>query len=380
MDALENMLSDTFSDDQRAQVFLRLADGGLGFGSAEAAVATAYLGSWALTLKDVARCLGETSWGGFQTRCGAVAASISRAEAHLHQLAGGSLGGVNWVDCLAEPKPKLQGVWSAKLRDWGRKELLRTLGEDDRVDFRSAGGPGAGGFLEPPVQLEGEKPAEMPDAHFTIMLQDRLRCNVCPEGARCQHRSKTGVLCNQPLDRRGKHVHKCEVGPTRTGRHDSIRDWTAKFHQKTTGLTAVTEQRVPAWDRVNPRTGRLEEARLDVATRDAVTGRKIYVDTTVTCAHSDYQPRQRARANKDGLAASNAVDEKRERYPPSGGELVPMAFETGGRPAEETRTFVRTWGQGLGPAERTEVIRYAWQQLSKLVQIGNAEMLLSAIG
>ncbi len=124
----------------------------------------------------------------------------------------------------------------------------------------------------------------------------------------------------------------------------------------------------------------MEEAKLDVATRDAVTGRKIFIDTTVTCAHSGYEPRQRARSNKDGLAASQAVDKKRERYPPSGGELVPAAFEAGGRPAEEMVAYVRTWGHGLEPAERTQVIRYAWQQYSTLLQVGNAEMILGAIG
>ena len=50
------------------------------------------------------------------------------------------------------------------------------------------------------------------------------------------------------------------------------------------------------------------------------------------------------------------MDEKRERYPPAEGALVPMAFEAGGRAAEETLAFVRTWGSGLEPAERTEVI------------------------
>ena len=111
-----------------------------------------------------------------------------------------------------------------------------------------------------------------------------------------------------------------------------------------------------------------------------MTGRKIFVDTTVTCAHSGYEPRQRARSNKDGLAASQAVDKKRERYPPSGGELVPAAFEAGGRPAEEMVAYVCTWGHGLEPAERTQVIRYAWQQYSTLLQVGNAEMILGAIG
>ena len=143
---------------------------------------------------------------------------------------------------------------------------------------------------------------------------------------------------------------------------------------------AQTEQRVVAWDRVNPRTGLLEEARLDVATRDALTGRLVFVDVTVTCAYSGYEPRQRARARKDGLAVVTAVGVKRRRYPPSGGELIPMAWEDGGRPAEETVTYVRSWAHSFPPAERSEVIRYAWQQLSCLLQTGNAEMILSAVG
>ena len=135
-----------------------------------------------------------------------------------------------------------------------------------------------------------------------------------------------------------------------------------------------------SWDRTNPRTGQWEEARLDVATRDAVTALPVFVDTTVTCAHSGYQPRLRARANKDGLAADNAVGVKRARYPPSGGNLAPLALEAAGRPAAETVSFVRSWGHGFDPAERSEVIRYAWQEISCLLQVGNAEILLSATG
>ena len=100
----------------------------------------------------------------------------------------------------------------------------------------------------------------------------------------------------------------------------------------------------------------------------------------MTCAHSGYAPCQRARANKDGLAASNAVDNKRARYPPSGGELVPLAFEAGGRPADTTLAFVRGWGAACEGAERSEMIRYAWQQCSVLLQAGNADIILSAVG
>ena len=237
-----------------------------------------------------------------------------------------------------------------------------------------------GGFLETPIQRDGETPAVMPDAHFVMMLKDRLRLDLCPPGTRCKHRDRGGELCNEPLDSQGMHALKCEEGASRVGRHDGMRDFQAGYHQRVTGYVAAKEQRVVAWDRINPETGKPELAKLDFATRDAATGLPICVDTCVACAHSGYQPRQQARANKDGLAATNAVDEKRRRYPPAGGDLVPTAFETGGRPADETAAFVRSWGHGLDPAERSEVIRYGWQQLSTVLQTGNAEMLLSALG
>ena len=140
------------------------------------------------------------------------------------------------------------------------------------------------------------------------------------------------------------------------------------------------EQRVVAWDRVKPRTGLLEEARLDYVTRDAITGQIIFADVIVSCAYSGYQPRQRARSSKDGLAACNAVGVKRAWDPRSGGELVPLAWEDMGRPAVETVTYMRSLGQGLSSAERSEVIRYAWQHASTLLHTGNAEIFLSALG
>ena len=59
---------------------------------------------------------------------------------------------------------------------------------------------------------------------------------------------------------------------------------------------------------------------------------------------------------------------------------MPIAFEAGGRPGEETVAYVRSLGNGLEPEERTEVIRFAWQQLNTVLQTRNAEMFLSALG
>ena len=80
------------------------------------------------------------------------------------------------------------------------------------------------------------------------------------------------------------------------------------------------------------------------------------------------------------MAAADSVRGKRTRYPPQGGELVPLVFEAGGRPAEETVAFVRSWALDLDDTERAGVIRHAWQMYSNVLQTGNAEMILSAIG
>ena len=64
--------------------------------------------------------------------------------------------------------------------------------------------------------------------------------------------------------------------------------------------------------------------------------------------------------------------------------LVPFALEDGGRPAEEALAFVRMLG-----AVRTEAedgcldwggTAMLWQQCSTLLQLGNAELVLSANG
>jgi len=139
------LVGSSLDDEQRRQVFLRLADGGLGFGSCELACEAAFLASWALTLKDVAECLGITSWESFRNTCQPVAESIDRAEARLLACGGGDIKAVGWVSLLSEPRSKLQGFWSSKLRQRLKDRVLRDLSPDDQVDLRSAGSPGAGG-------------------------------------------------------------------------------------------------------------------------------------------------------------------------------------------------------------------------------------------
>ena len=219
----------------------------------------------------------------------------------------------------------------------------------------------------------------MPDEHYRVGYRMRLCMDVCPAGAVCQHRRGDGSICGEALDSKGWHARQCGVGFARTARHDSLRDWHGRRHRDLTGHAVATEQRVPAWDRVDPISGALEEARLDLATRDAVAGSPVFIDWSITCEYSSYAPRRFARSNKDGLAATQQVAVKRARYPPAGGDLIPLVFESGGRPSDEAVAFVRCYGHGLDDAERSAVVGDVWRQLSRVLRVGTADMVLSAL-
>eukprot|EP00959_Pyramimonas_sp_CCMP1952_P231500 4838743-Pyramimonas_sp.AAC.1 len=113
-------------------------------------------------MQDVARGAAFATWEDFRARCPPTFQSLRGAEAALRTR--GAMGGdpLEWLDTFQEPQLKLQGQWGKARSSAGRERLLGTLGEDDRLQFRGTGGPGAGGFLLP--REEGDQ--SMPDKHF----------------------------------------------------------------------------------------------------------------------------------------------------------------------------------------------------------------------
>ena len=95
----------------------------------------------------------------------------------------------------------------------------------------------------------------------------------------------------------------------------------------------------------------------------------------------------RSRAIRDGRAAADAAADKHRKYPLGGASLVPFVLEAGGRPGEDAVVVVRRMAAAAradrgetGAHEAGLTAPQLWQELSIILQNGNAEIILSAIG
>ena len=129
--------------------------------------------------------------------------------------------------------------------------------------------------------------------------------------------------------------------------------------------------------------GRLVEAQLDIGFSHPTLG-LVYVDVHIVSAATDRMQADwvRDHAATDGGAGIRGVNAKRRTYPPEKhpqATLVPFVVEALGRPSAEALDFLRS----LAPAnlsERAIVLRKAYYELSTLLALRQAELLLSAEG
>ena len=120
----------------------------------------------------------------------------------------------------------------------------------------------------------------------------------------------------------------------------------------------------------------MERAKLDVSF-DNAQGRRVHIDVAITDAATVDVDELRRRSEKDGRAATSKEDQKRVRYP--GPELLPFVLEALGKPGASANAFLKALApQALD--ERAKVLGAARQSLSALLQSGNAELMLSALG
>ena len=151
--------------------------------------------------------------------------------------------------------------------------------------------------------------------------------------------------------------------------------------------STAAEQVVDGWYVKNPTTGEDEQAYLDVVTADPLTGAVLRIDVTIPCELSSNHDLMRSRAIRDGRAAADAAAAKHRKYPLGGASLIPFVLEAGGRPGEDTVVTIRRMAAAARGERGEEGAREAgltaaqlWQELSIILQNGNAEIILSAIG
>ena len=132
------------------------------------------------------------------------------------------------------------------------------------------------------------------------------------------------------------------------------------------------------WDLVVSGNGAdgIEGARLGVVSVN-LHGQRVHLDIVVPTSGTTNPELARSRAARDGAAAARAEDGKRVRYP--GPDLIPFAVEALGRPGRDAVRFVRSLAPS-DPEERSAVLGGVWQSLAVLLQVENAELLLSAVG
>ncbi len=369
-----------------SQIHLPTGLGGCGVPSASVARLPAFLGSWELCLAEVAQTLGANSAAQLRDTARATSISIEAAAAAL-RMAGVADYTFDWEEVYHEARRRRQHDLSQALHKVAQRSLLAVLPPGAQADLRSAGGPGAGGFLEP--QLTSEK---MSDMHLRTALRRRLRLpspgfdvslNTSAPSTHCHHRNAfTGELCGRSLVE-GHDPARCDRGGTVLRFHHRLRDLLSGWIATQTGAPTAIEQMVPAWTRHTPPSarfpqGRTEEARLDIS--GFVSGRRTHVDVGYRTAASNNAEELQRRAFEDGLAAANYVAEKRRRYPPHanpGEGMVPFILESLGRPSPEAASFLRALAPA-DPAKRSGVLSAVWQSISINTQTRMAELLISA--
>jgi hypothetical protein len=389
---------------QRAQLHLPPSLGGCGVTSLAQAREAAFLGSWEQCLAAVGEVSGSASAHQFRQGVRGIVTQIEAAALQYRQRGGScSTYAFDWQSVFVEPRRRRQRALTAKVQFDAYRSLLDSLlssGDSAGLTVvRSAGGPGAGGFLEPPDEPE----LVMPDARFATCLRARLRCphpaacSLSAAATHCQHRfASTGDLCGVQLDKDGQHAGSCDVGGGVEWGHNSVVNWLAGWIEEETGEQCPTEQFVPAWNRaVAPRAdarcpchggteacqpaGHVELARLDAHFVDHA-GTDTYVDVAIPSPHTTGVDERRRRAQEDGRAAQLTCDTKHARYradrkPES--SLVAFVVEAYGRPSAEAAGLLRAMAAGP-QAVRAVTLGRAWRHLSVRVQTRLAELLLSA--
>jgi len=361
-DFLCKVLGATLDDSQKAQLFLKVADGGLGMGSAVRRAVPAWTAAWEGGLHDLSRALGVESWTEFALLCPQWRQAAAQQDLKLAELTGKPLSPTRWEDAFERPQLKTQRVHSRAAADTHKKAWFASLAPEDQDRAQLASGYGAGAFLTPP---EGEEP--MDDKYFKVAVRRRLRCSaLVPQQAQtCCHRSRDGRRCGALLpEDNGHHAVCCSRGGGTMTRHGAIRDTLADWLRGELGLSTQTEQEVPRWNTAR------ERAILDVV-YTGPSANTVKMDVSVLDGATTHRGVRQAK-----WCLARREKAKHRRYPGPG--LVPFVLDTRGRWGHEATAWLRAAVRCIPQEQRAEATAQCRYRVSVALQRGVADQVWSA--
>jgi hypothetical protein len=349
----------TLESHQQTLIFLKMADGGLGFGSAELRNEAAWIGAWEGGLQAVAVATGMGSFAEFCDRWPAWAKAVTKADGQLGRLQGKAVDPTRWTNAFQEPLVKKQGEHGKKVAITQTKKHRALLNRDNLGRVEQQSGPGAGAYLVP-----GEGNPRLADPHFRVATRRRLLCaELVTEGSNtCCHRNVTTTCAIRIPKDHGKHAISCQIGGGVVQRHAALRDTVAKWVEEL-GYQPKREQAMPKWNKET------ERAILDVVYIDN-SGREIAIDTAVV---DGAEGGTRAPAR---FALQRMEKKKHVRY--AGAGLYPFVIDCRGRWGREALAWATIACSQLPQEEKAKMMRRLRVMVSVTVQQATAEQVLSA--
>ncbi len=352
----------------RAQLFMKVAEGGFGFGSAVARGPGALLAAWEGGIRTTALELGETNIVGVWRRWPGLCKAIRAAEAAQGRLAGGhGPPSDRWQGLLEGRAGATQKTYTSKIKSHLAKEFMTSLGAINAAAVHGASGPSAGAWLD---VFEGV--SSLADQAFRVAAKRRMHLPLLPTPSCCQNRplaptrlqARTGNRCGKRVDVHGTHAFRCPRGGGLIRRHDAVRDAVAEW-LRGQGFHALTEQVVPGWDDASG------AAVLDVIYHSGTRGR-ICLDVslvdmvTVAARRIPYRPALQRREQK-----------KHRRYPHAG--MVAFVLDARGRWGVEAETWLRQVLSERPESERQNARRGLRAAVAYALQSQAAEQIALAV-
>ncbi len=274
-------------------------------------------------------------------------------------------------------QPVKQKALSQQVNKAAKEQMLGSLPAAEQAFFRSAGGTGAGAFLEGPPTADLALPDELWETACRFRLGMRAAAHRQLPGSQgvCQHRARTGVPCGKALDMYDVHAVHCLTGGGTQARHDAMGRVLGSTVQEVLGVRCQYEQRVPQLDRMTG--GELERAVMDVVYQDPDLGTQ-FIDVSVVSARAGVQARVMTAARREGHAAERACALKKARY---GEAVLPFVLELGGRPSGPAMAWVRTLVARAGEDSEMPLLgAQVWGRISCTLQRYVALQLRRAAG